>query len=80
MVDLVQYARSLETDLAFVKGMVAKFEAGTYSAGFRPKDKEWVDFTAQTILLYKRMILTYDAALMGVKTKLAQNNLAEEKV
>jgi hypothetical protein len=77
MVDLVQYARFLETDLAFVKEMAPKFEAGTYSAGFRPKGKEWVDFTAQTVLLYKRMILTQDAALMATQTKMAQNKLAE---
>jgi hypothetical protein len=59
--------------------MVAKFEAGTYAAGFRPKDKAWIDFTAQTILMYKRMILTYDAALMATQTKLAKNKLAEEQ-
>jgi hypothetical protein len=79
MVDLVQYAHSLETDLAFVRDMVAKFEAGTYSAGFRPKDKVWIDFTPQTILMYKRMILTYDAALMATRKKLAQNKLAEQE-
>ena len=79
MVDLVQYAQSLETDLAFVRDMVAKFEAGTYAAGFRPKGKAWIDFTPQTILMYRRMILTYDAALMGVRKKLAQDKPAEEK-
>jgi hypothetical protein len=79
MVDLVQYAQSFETDLAFVRDMVTKFEAGTYAAGFRTKDKPWINFTPQTILMYKRMILTYDAALMGVKRKLAENKSAEEK-
>lgn len=71
MVDLVQYQRSLESDLAFVRGMLEKLEAGSVSAGMRAKDKAWVDFTAQTILLYKRMIVTYDAALIATKTKLA---------
>jgi uncharacterized protein YhjY with autotransporter beta-barrel domain len=71
MVDLTQYAHSLESDLSFVRGMLARLEAGTMHAGMRARDKQWVDFTAQTILLYKRMIVTYDAALTAVKTRLA---------
>jgi hypothetical protein len=70
MVDLTQYARSLESDLTFVRGMLARLEAGTFHAGMRATDKQWVSFTAQTILLYKRIIFTYEAVLVGVKTKL----------
>jgi hypothetical protein len=73
MVDLTEYARSLESDLTFVRGWLEKLESGAIQAGMRANGKEWVDFTRQTILLYKRMIFTYDAALMGVKTKLGQS-------
>jgi uncharacterized protein YhjY with autotransporter beta-barrel domain len=71
MVDLTQYARSLESDLAYVREKLARLEAGTMQEGVRAPDKGWVDITASTILLYKRIIVTYEASLHAVKTKLA---------
>jgi hypothetical protein len=73
MVDLTQYGRSLESDLKYVRGTLALLEAGTAQAGLRAPGKEWVDVTPQTILLYKRMIFTYEASLNAVKTKLSPN-------
>jgi hypothetical protein len=71
MVDLTEYARSLESDLAYVRGILSRLEARKMRAGLRVEGKEWVDFSAQTILLYKRMIVTYEAALIATKAKMA---------
>jgi hypothetical protein len=71
MVDLTQYARSLESDLAYVRGKLALLEAGTVQEGVRKPDQGWVDISAPTILLYKRIIVTYEAALIAVKAKQA---------
>jgi hypothetical protein len=71
MVDLTQYAHSLESDLAYVREKLALLEAGTWQEGVRkPPGQQWVDISAPTILLYKRIIFTYEAALMGVRTRL----------
>ena len=72
MVDLAEYAHSLESDLAYVRGILSRLEARKMRAGLRADGKEWVDFSAQTILLYKRMIVTYEAALIATKAKLAE--------
>jgi hypothetical protein len=77
MVDLSQYAHALESDLAYVRGILSRLEARKLRAGLRAEGKEWVDFTAQTILLYKRMIVTYEAALTTAKTKLAEAEAAK---
>jgi hypothetical protein len=70
MVDLTQYARSLESDLAYVREKLALLEAGTVQEGLRKPGHEWVDISAPTILLYKRIIVTYEAALIAVNAKL----------
>jgi hypothetical protein len=70
MVDLTQYARSLESDLTYIREKLAMLEAGTLQEGARKPDQVWVDITAPTIFLYKRMLVTYEAALMGVRTRL----------
>jgi hypothetical protein len=72
MVDLTQYVHSLESDLAYVRGILSRLESRKLRAGLRAEGKEWVDFSAQTILLYKRVIVTYEAALTATKTKLAE--------
>jgi hypothetical protein len=72
MVDLAQYAHSLESDLSYVRGILSRLEARKLRAGLRAEGKEWIDFSAQTILLYKRMIVTYEAALIATKAKLAE--------
>ena len=71
MVDLAQYAHSLESDLAYVRGILSRLESRKLRAGLRAEGKEWVDFSAQTILLYKRMIVTYEAALIATRAKMA---------
>jgi hypothetical protein len=76
MVELTSYARSLEADITFIRGIVAKFEAGAYQSGLRATDKPWVDTTPQMILFYKRMLFTFEATLAGVKTRLAQTEIA----
>jgi hypothetical protein len=74
MVDLTQYARSLESDLAYVREKLALLEAGTVQEGLRKPGKEWVDISAPTILLYKRIIVTYEAALNAVKARMTAVN------
>ena len=76
MVDLAQYAHSLESDLSYVRGILSRLEARKLRAGLRAEGKEWVDFSAQTILLYKRMIVTYEAALIATKAKIAAGEAA----
>jgi hypothetical protein len=72
MVDLTEYVQSLESDLAYVRGILSRLESRRLRAGLRAEGKEWVDFSAQTILLYKRMIVTYEAALVTAKAKIAE--------
>ena len=74
MVDLTQYARSLASDLAYISGKLALLEAGEMQEGARKTGAAWVDVTPQTILLYKRLIVTCEASLDAVKTKLAQGS------
>ena len=76
MVDLAEYAHSLESDLAYVRGILSRLQARKMRAGLRAEGKEWVDFSAQTILLYKRMIVTYEAALIATKAKIAAGEAA----
>jgi hypothetical protein len=77
MVDLAEYAHSLESDLAYVRGILSRLEARRLRAGLRVEGKEWVDFSAQTILLYKRMIVTYEAALIAARAKMAAGEAAD---
>jgi hypothetical protein len=70
--DLALYARSLRSDLEAVKKLVLAFEAGTLIAGTRRPAGEWEDVTERTILLYKRMIVTYEASLSAVEARLKQ--------
>jgi hypothetical protein len=70
MVDLAKYARSLDSDLTYVREKLAALEAGEPQEGVRKRGKEWADISASTILLYKRIIVTYEASLHAVKTKL----------
>jgi hypothetical protein len=79
MVDLTQYARSLESDLTYVREKLALLEAGTVQEGLRKPGKEWVDISAPTILLYKRIIVTYEAALTAVKARITARPLDAEK-
>jgi hypothetical protein len=74
MVDLASYQRSLESDLKYVREKLAMLEAGTMQSGVRKEGHEWLDVTPRTILLYKRMIVTYEASLNAVKAKLAQGS------
>jgi hypothetical protein len=70
MVDLTEYVRSLESDLKYVREKLAMLEAGTLQEGVRKPGTEWVDISPSTILLYKRILVTYEASLIAVKTKL----------
>jgi hypothetical protein len=72
MADLTEYVQSLESDLAYVRGILSRLQSRKMRAGLRAEGKEWVDFSAQTILLYKRMIVTYEAALVTAKAKIAE--------
>jgi hypothetical protein len=72
MVDLEPYERSLESDLKYARGKLAMLEAGTMQSGVRKPGHAWVDITPQTILLYKRLILTFEIALGSVKAKRPQ--------
>jgi hypothetical protein len=76
MVDLAEYAHSLESDLAYVRGILSRLQSRKLRAGLRADGKEWVDFSAQTILLYKRMIVTYEAALIATRAKMAAGETA----
>lgn len=53
MVDLTEYARSLESDLPYVRGKIAMLETGTLQEGVRRPGKEWADISASTILLIR---------------------------
>jgi hypothetical protein len=72
LVDLVSYERSLESDLKYAREKLAMLEAGTMQSGIRKPGNAWVDITPQTILLYKRLTVTFEAALIAVKAKRAQ--------
>ena len=72
--DLAIYARSLRSDLDGAKKLLFAFEAGTLQAGTRRPSGEWEDVTFQTIQLYKRMIVTYEASLAAVEAKVAKAN------
>lgn len=71
--DLALYARSLKSDLDGVQKLLLAFEAGTLRAGTRrPAAEEWEDVTERTVLLYKRMVVTYQASLTAVEAQLAK--------
>jgi hypothetical protein len=76
MVDLAEYAHSLESDLAYVRGILSRLQSRKLRAGLRAEGKEWVDFSAQTILLYKRVIVTYEAALIATRAKMQNTEAA----
>jgi hypothetical protein len=76
MVDLAEYAHSLESDLAYVRGILSRLQSRKLRAGLRAEGKEWVDFSAQTILLYRRMIVTYEAALIATRAKMQNTEAA----
>ena len=71
--DLAVYARSLRSDMDGVKRLLTAFEAGTLQSGTRRKGSDWEDVTQQTIMLYRRMVVTYEASLMAVEAKLHRN-------
>jgi len=50
------------------------FERGTLQAGTRRPSGEWEDVTQQTVQLYKRMIVTYEASLAAVEERIKRAN------
>jgi hypothetical protein len=73
-IDLAVYPRSLRSDLDGVLKLVMAFERGTLQAGTRRPSGEWEDVTQQTVQLYKRMIVTYEASLAAVEERIKRAN------
>jgi hypothetical protein len=71
--DLNLYAHALRTDLDAVKKLLLAFEAGTLIAGTKRPAGEWEDVTERTIVLYKRLVLNYEASLKAVEARLKAN-------
>ena len=72
MVDLTEYARSLESDLPYVRGKIAMLETGTLQEGVRRPGKELGGHQRFDDPFDKRIVGTYEASLIAVKAKLQE--------
>jgi CTP-dependent riboflavin kinase len=69
-INLEEYARGIEVDLAELRRMLEPLEDGTMHIRSREFGGEWKDVTAETIDFDKRTIATYEAILRDVRARI----------
>ncbi len=69
-IDLKEYARGIEADLAELKKNLSPLESGDMVLRSREFGGEWRDVTAETIAFDRKVIATYEAILKDVRSRI----------